>query len=88
MKYIKKINEFYGGEGGTTAPRDKDDVYAILTEKSKNKKGPVSFAQDGYHFLFSSKDELKKLKLKYPIGGKYKGEIITGTDTLNSKHLY
>lgn len=70
---------------------DNNDVYDFLTkeliDKKTNKRFPISLAHDGYHFSYSNSDELKKLKDKYPVGGKYKGETITQTSTLSSKQI-
>lgn len=65
-----------------------DDVYAIMTkelsERQKNRK-IKSLTHDAYHFKYNNIDELNELKLKYPVGGKYKNETIIQIATLNSK---
>lgn len=91
-----------GGEGGVNAPlmpkyterkitsKNVDDVYCFFTrellERKKSKK-LKSYAHDSYQFTYSTPERLKELKEAYPVGGKYNGETITLTCTLNSKHI-
>lgn len=86
MKNIKLFEEY-----NTRFNRsDTNDVYAVMTQElqdSKSNKKHIAMSHDAYHFSYSNSDELKKLKDKYPVGGKYKGETIIQTTTLNSKHI-
>jgi hypothetical protein len=85
-----KVEHKYTTQVAPTFKRDKseDDVFSIMTQELKDRTdGPTSMAS-AYLFKFDSDAELQKLKEKYPITGKYKGETITNTTTLSSKDIH
>ena len=55
-------------------------TYTILTKKDSK-----SMRLDGYHFKVFSLEEIKKLKIKYPIGGIYNNELIIATGVNDGK---
>ena len=64
-----------------------NDVYAVMTEKSKLRKKITSMSHDAYHFKYKNLDELEKLKKKYYVGGFYDGSKIIDVCTLHSKNI-
>jgi len=92
-------NSWQGKDLGIPSPKmkggflndDSDkDIYAIFTRElldRKSKQRLRSFAHDAYHIKFDSKEELEKLKEKYPVGAKYKEQTIVSISLLNSKTL-
>lgn len=82
MKYLESYKLYSNND------KSDHDVFSIMTQELKDRtEGPASMA-GAYLFKFDSDAELQKLKEKYPITGKYKGETITGTTTLRSKDIH
>lgn len=65
--------------------KDTDNIFCVFTRELNN-KNKEPFSRDHYQFTFTSKERLRELKEKYPIGGKYNGETITSVGTLKGKH--
>lgn len=87
MKYLKRFNE-----GDIYMDDDSNnDVYAIMTKELENRlrlnRKPISMAQNGYLFQYSSLEELSDLKNKYSKGDYYNNEEITVTCTLKSSNI-
>jgi hypothetical protein len=89
MKHIKnfKLFEHVPKMSGTIDYSNKD-VYAFFTkellDRKKNQKHR-SYTHDAYHIKYDGKEELEKLKEKYPVGAKYVDETITSISLLDSK---
>lgn len=89
-RYVKEYSDEKKPKMRGTIDDSNKDTYAFFTkellDRKKNQKHR-SYAHDAYHIKYDGKEELEKLKEKYPVGGKYRNETITSTTLLDSKTL-